>query len=115
MDKKNGGKPTRLIVDMEFRSQFEVARPTGTYKELINTLPAIFVGTEEKVKEIVSLLCPAGKKSLKEKGLHIPPWRSASYMQSKWLSKNCKKVTFSELDMDHSEEESASTCCPSIF
>ncbi|KAL9449643.1 hypothetical protein AB3S75_011544 [Citrus x aurantiifolia] len=118
-DKKlNGGVPTRLIVDMDFRSQFEVARPTRAYKELIDALPSIFVGTEKKLKEIVSLLCPACRKSLKETGLHIPPWRSASYMQSKWLSTNCKKVTFSpnnELGVDQSEEKSTSTCCPFIF
>lgn len=118
-DKKlNGGVPTRLIVDMDFRSQFEVARPTRAYKELIDALPSIFVGTEKKLKEIVSLLCPACRKSLKETGLHIPPWRSASYMQSKWLSTNCKKVTFSpnnELGVDQSEEKGTSTCCPFIF
>lgn len=108
----------RLIVDMDFKSQFEVARPTKAYKELIDTLPLIFIGTEEKVKKMLSLLCPAGKKSLKEKGLHIPPWRSASYMQSKWLSTNCKKVTFAsnnELGMDQTEEKSTSTCCPFTF
>ncbi|KAH7568007.1 hypothetical protein ACOSP7_009645 [Xanthoceras sorbifolium] len=120
VDKSTNGehKPTRLIVDMDFRSQFEVARPTRNYKELINTLPIIFVGTEEKLNKILSLLCPASKQSLKEKGLHIPPWRSATYMQSKWLSKNCKKVSFStnnEVGMDQSEEKSSAKCCPFIF
>ncbi|KAK1551028.1 hypothetical protein Q3G72_028843 [Acer saccharum] len=111
---------TRLIVDMEFRSQFEVARPTRGYKELINTLPVIFVGTEEKLNKIICLLCPASNQSLKEKGLHIPPWRSDTYMQSKWLSKNFKRVSFSsnnidQLGMDQNKEKSASKCCPLIF
>lgn len=88
----NGVKATRLIVDMDFRSQFELARPTPTYTDLINTLPSIFVGNEEKLNKIISLLCAAAKQSLKERGLHIPPWRKANHMQSKWLSENCKKV-----------------------
>ncbi|KAF3959383.1 hypothetical protein CMV_015798 [Castanea mollissima] len=92
----NGDKePTRLIIDTDFKSQFEVARPTPTYKELINTLPSVFVGSEEKLNQIISLLCSAAKKSLKERGLHVPPWRKANYMRSKWLSEECKKVSLS--------------------
>lgn len=83
--------PTRLIIDMDFRSQFELVRPTTTYKELTNALPSIFVGTEEKLNKMISLLCSAAKKSLKHSGLHIPPWRKFRYMHSKWLSDNCTK------------------------
>lgn len=94
MGDKNGViTPTRLIVDMEFRSQFELAKPTRAYKELTETLPCVFVGTEAKLAKIISLLCSAAKESLKERGFHVPPWRKASFMQSKWLSKNCKKVS----------------------
>ncbi|KAA8546527.1 hypothetical protein F0562_002734 [Nyssa sinensis] len=95
MKENRGGEAVRLIVDMDFRSQFELAKPTATYTELSNSLPSIFVGTEEKLNKIIFLLCAAAKQSLKERGLHIPPWRRASYMQSKWLSENCKKVSFS--------------------
>ncbi|XP_052190817.1 uncharacterized protein LOC127800313 isoform X2 [Diospyros lotus] len=92
----NGGEAVvRLIVDMDFRSQFELARPTPAYSELLNLLPCTFVGSEEKLMKTVSLLCSAAKQSLKERGLLIPPWRKASYVQSKWLSENCKKITFS--------------------
>lgn len=92
------GRPKRVIVDMEFRCQFELARPTVSYKEMINNLPLIFVGTEEKLSWIIPLLCSAVKKSLKENGLHVPPWRKPAYMKSKWLSKNCKKVSVSPQD-----------------
>lgn len=114
----NGDKePTRLIVDTDFKSQFEVARPTPTYKELINTLPSVFVGSEEKLNQIISLLCSAAKKSLKERGLHVPPWRKANYMRSKWLSKECKKVSLStNMDLGMvSKEWSNSTVCSSNF
>jgi uncharacterized protein (TIGR01615 family) len=92
-DIENGEKATRLIVDMDFRSQFEVARASATYKELTNAIPSVFVGTEERLKEIISLLCPAAKRSLRESRLHIPPWRKANYMKAKWLSKDCNKVS----------------------
>ncbi|GMP46540.1 hypothetical protein CsSME_00014654 [Camellia sinensis var. sinensis] len=92
--KDSNGEAVRLIVDMDFRSQFELARPTSTYSELTTSLPSIFVGSEEKLMEIICLVCSAAKQSLRERGLHIPPWRKATYMQSKWLSHNCKKVSF---------------------
>ncbi|XP_059630553.1 uncharacterized protein LOC132273590 isoform X2 [Cornus florida] len=94
-DRRRSDETVRLIVDMDFKSQFELARPTSTYSELSNALPSIFVGTEEKLNNIISLLCSAAKQSLKERGLHIPPWRKASYMHSKWLSENCKRVSVS--------------------
>lgn len=99
-DDKNGGMVTRLIVDMDFKSEFELARPTESYKELNDILPNIFVGTEEKLDKIISLVCSAAKKSLKKMGLHVPPWRKATYMQSKWLSKDCKKISISPTNME---------------
>ncbi|XP_030485788.2 uncharacterized protein LOC115702485 [Cannabis sativa] len=86
---------TRVIIDLEFRSQFELARPTQRYKKLIEALPSFFIGTEEKLGNVVTLLCSAAKESLKESGLHIPPWRKDTYMHSKWFSENCKKISFS--------------------
>ena len=87
---ENNANPVRLIVDTDFRSQFELARPTQYYKELTDSVPVIFVGTENKLCKIISLLCSAAKQSLREKGLHVPPWRTTRYMQSKWLSR-CQK------------------------
>ncbi|XP_061344935.1 uncharacterized protein LOC133290827 [Gastrolobium bilobum] len=87
---ENYANPVRLIVDIDFRSQFELARPTQYYRELTDSLPVIFVGTENKLCKIISLLCSAAKQSLRENGLHVPPWRTTTYMQSKWLS-GCRK------------------------
>ncbi|KAK1391924.1 Aldehyde dehydrogenase family [Heracleum sosnowskyi] len=83
--------PKRVIIDLDFKSQFEVVRPTESYRELIDALPCIFVGGEEKLKKIISLLCTEAKQSLKKRGLHVPPWRKLGYMQSKWLSEKCSK------------------------
>ncbi|KAB5557280.1 hypothetical protein DKX38_008189 [Salix brachista] len=119
MDKNISNEATRLILDMDFRSQFELARPTQTYKELMNTIPSIFLGTEERLDKIISLLCSAAEESFKEKGLHIPPWRKAMYMQSKWLSENCKKVPVIPYpglaDLGASEAGKSTACCSSIF
>ena len=90
MENENGDT-MRLIVDIDFKSQFELARPTPTYKELTDALPSIFIGTEEKLNKIVSVLCSAAKQSFIEAGLHVPPWRTTTYMQSKWLSA-CHKI-----------------------
>lgn len=79
----------RLIVDVDFKSQFEVARPTESYRELTDALPLIFVGDEIKLNQIISLLCSAAKESLRERGLYLPPWRTTTYMLSKWLSESC--------------------------
>lgn len=79
-------KRRRVIVDTDFKSQFELARPTLAYKELSDALPSIFVGEENKLMEIITLLCSAAKESLKQRGLHIPPWRTRGYMLCKWLS-----------------------------
>ncbi|XVF14923.1 hypothetical protein REPUB_Repub09cG0102900 [Reevesia pubescens] len=92
MESDKKGDKMRLIVDIDFKSQFELARPTQTYKQLTDALPSIYVGTEEKLKKIISVLCSAAKQSFREAGLHVPPWRSSSYMKSKWLSGCCHKV-----------------------
>lgn len=96
------GISVRLIVDIDFKSQFELARPTLTYTQLFNTVPCIFVGSEDKLCKTVTVLCSAAKQSLKERGLHIPPWRKASYMQSKWLS-CCEKISAIDVPMSDTQ------------
>lgn len=77
---------TRLIVDIDFRSEFEMARSTGNYKAVIQSLPYIFVGKTERLSEIVSMVSEAAKRNIKKKGMHFPPWRKTEYMLAKWLS-----------------------------
>lgn len=76
---------SRLVVDIDFRSQFQLARPTPWYAQLWTRLPAVFVGPHAKLRKAVSLLCAAAERSLRESGLHVPPWRRSGYMQAKWL------------------------------
>lgn len=76
----------RLIIDIDFRSEFEIARSTRSYKCLLQVLPNIFVGKADRLQKIVHLLTEAAKLSLKKKGMPCPPWRRAEYVKAKWLS-----------------------------
>ncbi|CAL9074340.1 unnamed protein product [Musa acuminata var. zebrina] len=80
------GGGERLLVDVDFRSEFEIARSTKRYREVLQSLPSVFVGEEDRVNKIVAVVSQAARKSLKKKGLHVPPWRRPEYMRAKWLS-----------------------------
>ena len=79
---------SRLVVDIDFRSQFQLARPAPWYAHLWARLPAVFVGPRARLRTAVSLLCAAAQRSLRESGLHVPPWRRSGYMQAKWLPRD---------------------------
>ncbi|KAK3149066.1 hypothetical protein QOZ80_3AG0212520 [Eleusine coracana subsp. coracana] len=76
----------RLIVEVDFRSQFELARSTKAYRAALQALPPLFVGTPERLGKIVAVVAEAARQSLKKKGLHFPPWRKPEYMRAKWLA-----------------------------
>ncbi|KAF5205110.1 putative DNA-directed RNA polymerase subunit beta-beta protein [Thalictrum thalictroides] len=76
----------RLLIDVDFKSEFEIARSTKNYRSILQSLPSIFVGKSDRLRQIVSIVSDAAKQSLKKKGMHIPPWRKTEYMRAKWLS-----------------------------
>lgn len=76
----------RVLIDVDFRSEFEIARSTGSYKAILQLLPFIFVGKSDRLQQIVSIASEAARLSLKKKGMHMAPWRKAEYMKAKWLS-----------------------------
>ncbi|GMH02383.1 hypothetical protein Nepgr_004222 [Nepenthes gracilis] len=76
----------RLIIDTDFRSEFEIARSTKTYRSILQFLPYIFVGKSDRLSRIIALVSEAAKQSLKKKDMHLPPWRRSEYVQAKWLS-----------------------------
>ena len=80
------GDGARLIVEVHFRSEFEVARSTKAYRAALQALPPLFVGTSDRLGKIVSVVAEAARQSMKKKGLHFPPWRKPEYMRAKWLS-----------------------------
>ena len=79
-------KPERLILDLDFQSQFEIARPTHSYANALKFLPTIFVGKIEKLKKVLHVMAEAAKLSLGQNSMPLPPWRTFEYMSSKWMS-----------------------------
>jgi uncharacterized protein (TIGR01615 family) len=78
--------PTRIVIELNFQGEFEMARPSQQYKTLVDTLPELFVGKSERLRNIVQIMCAAAKKSMRDNNMHMGPWRKQKYMQSKWLS-----------------------------
>ncbi|KAI5061941.1 hypothetical protein GOP47_0022480 [Adiantum capillus-veneris] len=84
---KGEKKPAeRLIVDVDFQSQFEIARPTHSYAAALKSLPVVFIGSEEKLRQILKVMAEAAKMSLKQNSMPLPPWRTLDYMLAKWWS-----------------------------
>lgn len=76
----------RLIIDIDFRSHFEIARAVESYDSILNSLPVIYVGTFTKLKQYLQVMVEAARSSLKQNSMPLPPWRSLAYLQAKWQS-----------------------------
>lgn len=77
-------KTELFFVDIDFRAQFEIARPTDEYNALLQQLPTLFVGKADKLFRIIKITCDLARRSLKEREMCFPPWRKYRYMQFKW-------------------------------
>lgn len=82
----------RLIIDIDFRSEFEIARSTKSYKAVLQMLPHIYLGKTDRLQKIITIVSDAAKQSLKKKGMPLPPWRRAEYVKSKWLSPSTRII-----------------------
>ncbi|KAK7251509.1 hypothetical protein RIF29_34778 [Crotalaria pallida] len=80
------GKERVVLIDIDIRSEFEIARSTKAYKAILQNLPYIFVGKCDRLQSIVAIVSEVVKQSLKKKGMHVPPWRRVEYVRAKWLS-----------------------------
>ncbi|XP_076905973.1 uncharacterized protein LOC143561891 [Bidens hawaiensis] len=76
----------RLIIDIDFRSHFEIARAVPSYNRILNSLPVVYMGPLTKLKQYLQVMVEAAKSSLKQNSMPLPPWRSLAYLQSKWDS-----------------------------
>lgn len=95
----------RILIDVDFRSEFEIARSTKSYRALLQSLPLVFVGTADRVSQIVAVVSEAAKQSLKKKGLHFPPWRKPEYMRAKWLAPYEREMRGTPSTVDLEEEK----------
>ncbi|PON74874.1 hypothetical protein TorRG33x02_246480 [Trema orientale] len=91
----------RVVIELNFRAEFEMARASEDYNRLISRLPEVFVGKAERLGALIKILCSAAKKCMKEKNMHLGPWRKHKYMQAKWLG-TCERSTPAPLTVVHS-------------
>ncbi|KAK9150135.1 hypothetical protein Syun_008444 [Stephania yunnanensis] len=75
----------RVIVELNLKGEFEMARASEEYNKLVNELPQVFVGKSERLLTVIKTMCCAAKKCMKEKKMHMGPWRKHKYMQAKWF------------------------------
>ncbi|KAE8698457.1 putative kinase [Hibiscus syriacus] len=87
LDKSSNPKKgeVRVVIELNFRAEFEMARANEDYNTLIARLPELLVGKTERVNALIKILCAASKKCMKEKKMHLAPWRKQKYMEAKWL------------------------------
>jgi len=103
LDKSNPKKgDVRVVIELNFRAEFEMARASKEYNRLISRLPEMFVGKTERLRSLIKILCWAAKKCMKEKKMHLGPWRKHKYMQAKWLS-TCERMTPEKLPVGFSD------------
>nr|CAB3447754.1 unnamed protein product [Digitaria exilis] len=75
---------SRYIVEVNVAGEFEIARPSAEYQELLSSLPLVLVARPEALKELAAAMCAAAEESIRRAGMHVPPWRRAPYVQAKW-------------------------------
>jgi uncharacterized protein (TIGR01615 family) len=80
----------RVVVEVDFRAEFEVARPTKAYRAALQALPPLFVGAPDRLGRVVAVVAEAARQSLRKRGLHFPPWRKPEYMRAKWLARHAR-------------------------
>ncbi|XP_039822720.1 uncharacterized protein LOC120684927 [Panicum virgatum] len=76
----------RYIVDLGFRMEFAVARPTAAYALVLEALPRVLVARANVVRQVVKVAGKEARRSLKDQGLTVPPWRKKRFMAAKWFS-----------------------------
>lgn len=89
----DAGSSERLIIDIDFRSHFEIARAVESYDRMLNSLPVVFVGSLTKLKQFLQVMVEAARSSLKQNSMPFPPWRSLPYLQAKWQSPYQRKFS----------------------
>ncbi|XWS54170.1 hypothetical protein CRYUN_Cryun10bG0066600 [Craigia yunnanensis] len=68
LDKSTPNKgEVRVVIELNFRAEFEMARANEDYNKLIARLPELLVGKAERLKALIKILCSAAKKCMKEK------------------------------------------------
>ncbi|XP_062096078.1 uncharacterized protein LOC133801872 [Humulus lupulus] len=92
VDNSNRKKEVRVIIELNLRTEFDMARASEEYKRLVQLLPEMYVGKVERLEMVIRIMCAAAKKCTRQKKMHLAPWRKHQYIRAKWLSP-CKRDT----------------------
>ncbi|KAL2331693.1 hypothetical protein Fmac_019274 [Flemingia macrophylla] len=103
-DNSSTKREVKLVIELNFRAEFELARASEEYNRLVNQLPELYVGKVERLKAIIKIMCSAAEKCMEEKNMFIGPWRTQKYMQSKWLGMTNKRSKKTPLPMVYSRQ-----------
>ncbi|KAM1020013.1 hypothetical protein ACFX13_042063 [Malus domestica] len=98
----NLGSSERLIIDLDFRSHFEIARAVQSYGRILNSLPVVYVGSLTRLKQYLQVMAEAARSSLKQNSMPLPPWRSLAYLQAKWQSPYQRQFNLEEQNVNGS-------------
>ncbi|WRX11753.1 Protein of unknown function PDDEXK-like - like 4 [Theobroma cacao] len=104
------GSSERLIIDIDFRSHFEIARAVDSYDRILNSLPVVYVGSSTRLKQLLQLMVDAARSSLKQNSMPFPPWRSLAYLQAKWQSAYQRLSTPNEHDIEDNVSSDNKQC-----
>lgn len=89
---KKKGEAIRVVIELNFRAEFEMARANNDYNRLNSRLPEVFVGKAERLRTLIKIMCGAAKKCMKENKMHMGPWRKQKYMEAKWFG-TCERTS----------------------
>jgi len=73
-----------VVVDPNLKDEFEIARSTPEYQELLARVPRSFVGPKAKLIELVELMCREMVRAMTVNGLSVPPWRKKENTVARW-------------------------------
>ncbi|KAI3428341.1 hypothetical protein D9Q98_006721 [Chlorella vulgaris] len=79
-----GDMSQALVIDPEFSTQFALAVPSPRYHALVSLLPRTFVGSYERLQQLVEWVCREMQTSFKSGGAGVPAWRSLAHVLDKW-------------------------------
>lgn len=90
-------KQIPFLIELEFRDQFKIAKACDEYQKLVSQLPEFYIGRPDYLNAMLRVVCDAAKRSMKEKKIHMGPWRKRSFMQMKWsASSESRRSTLDE-------------------
>ncbi|KAF5810328.1 hypothetical protein HanPI659440_Chr04g0163291 [Helianthus annuus] len=94
IDVVQSGSGVRYFIDVNFAGEFQIARQTNQFRRFLQNLPVVFVGKSADLKVIVKLMSDEIRRSMKCRGLLLPPWRKNRFMQNKWFGPYRRTVNY---------------------